>query len=140
MRSGPVLISLLIAMAAPAALAQDPAPASDDPAIAQPVLVCTGTEPFWKFTLGIDAARLEPMSGPPMTVSGLATGMRTGRVGHGFRADDGSGLVAAAIETGQCSDGMSDILYPYDISISLPEDVWYQGCCWRADEPRPRPE
>lgn len=87
-----------------------------------------GTEPFW--SLEVDGGE------PPSISLALEMGERTLVVaeagplasGEGFsgQADDGS-QVALRIVRGDCSDGMSDQVYPASVELGVGDQV-YRGC------------
>ena len=96
---------------------------------------CSGTEPFWSLAIRSDKLALSEMSGPgyagPAGNRTMAAG-RTDRLSiRGF--SDGQNLTAV-IARQTCSDGMSDIDYPFtaDVLISTPEGHRHlAGCCSR---------
>lgn len=100
-------------------------------------LSCSGTEPFWAFTLSPSAARFEPADGPALSLTPLpfegaeAPGTRSAAL----RSPEGPAL--ALIRAEACSDGMSD--RPFGLSLTLvlfgqggAEAHRYQGCCTLA--------
>jgi uncharacterized membrane protein len=95
-------------------------------------LVCLGTEPFWRLDLTEREARYTPMEGPEARYAGTLAPV-SGRLqsftwrggGDGSRGD----LVAFVARTDACSDGMSDLVYPFEAFVSLPDGTGLQGCC-----------
>ena len=97
-----------------------------------------GTEPFWN--LAIPAAEAdgthqavystpEDIDGAPVTLTRFA-----GNNGLGFSGAIGETPLNVAITPGECSDGMSDRLYPYHASLSLGEETRF-GCAYTSEEP-----
>lgn len=113
-------------------LAPDGAPSGDETF----PLVCTGTEPFWSVTVIGGEARFETPDGAetwqagPMT---SAAGM-TGRYAARLESGGGVGHLAAWRNHNFCSDGMSDIGFPYEGIVIAPDGTIYGGCCQRAGE------
>lgn len=107
-------------------------------------LICVGTEPFWAIRFGADgSARYEAMGEAPL--SSRVAQLRTTPSGapESFDLLDARQRIylrAAMRETGGCSDGMSDLRYPYQFTgAGTPGEL--SGCC-RLDkaspgEPRP---
>lgn len=119
-----------------------PAPSPPaDPRVLAP-WVCFGTEPFWHIRFEADGrATCGAMCEGP---EGLrVSSMRTRRAGEpeafDIRSADGRIYLRAAMrETGQCSDGMSDLSYPYEFAgVGVPGAL--SGCCRLADAELPRP-
>lgn len=100
-------------------------------------LRCTGTEPFWSLSIGGTEATFQTpveddevwTAGPLMTAVGLV-----GR--YAVRLEDGNGVghVAAWRNQNFCSDGMSDIGFPYEAMVIAPDGTVYGGCCLRSGE------
>jgi len=107
-------------------------------------LICFGTEPFWAIRFGADgSARYEAMGESPLGAS--VAQLRTNPTGDPesfdlLDADRSMYLRAAMRKTGRCSDGMSDLLHPYEFAgVGTPGSL--NGCCRVDDaspgEPRP---
>ena len=115
------------------------APADDAPPTGDETfpLQCTGTEPFWSVRVAEGEARFEtPMdegetwqAGPMTRANGLV-----GR--HAIRLESEGGVGHLAIWRNHrfCSDGMSDIGFPYEGIVAAPDGTVYAGCCLRAGE------
>jgi len=95
-------------------------------------LKCSGTEPFWSLVIKSKTAIYENMAEglkAELTVSAQkeAKGLKPGNVrkfslvGEGMSGD-------AVVQKQKCTDGMSDITYPYNITLSMGEEV-FSGCC-----------
>jgi uncharacterized membrane protein len=117
--------------------------ASKESAVLVP-LTCFGTEPFWGIRFAADgSASCEAMcEGPP----GLRlANLRTSPSGEPqtfdlLGPDSAVYLRAAMLETGQCSDGMSDLLHPYEFEAVRITGA-LSGCCrvQKDAEREPRP-
>ncbi|MCE8020161.1 SH3 domain-containing protein [Halomonas sp. MCCC 1A11036] len=100
-------------------------------------LRCTGTEPFWSLKVADDEARFEtPMdedetwqAGPMTRAMGLI-----GRYAIRLENEGGVGHLTAWRNHGFCSDGMSDIGFPYEGIVVTPNGTVHAGCCLRAGE------
>ncbi|MEQ8898739.1 MAG: SH3 domain-containing protein [Roseovarius sp.] len=96
-------------------------------------LACSGTEPFWSFTLTPD--RKAEMSRPDITVPFadvlvVPSANRPDR--HALFADGGDTVVTAMVGRNQCSDGMSDRAYGLGIDLLVTDKTEvkvYSGCC-----------
>jgi uncharacterized membrane protein len=103
-------------------------------------LTCFGTEPFWDLTLGAEAAVFEQLgvAAPRRLVRRVTDRAwnRTDRWAIEF-AGAGAGQGVAAVQTigwtGQCSDGMSDTLYPFETVLRFIGGETLAGCCRQAD-------
>ncbi len=90
---------------------------------------CFGTEPFWG--LKITESSIEFSSPIEDTVVTEAVESKTNAIGYAdefafiVKSDKGS---LASITTGECSDGMSDNVYPKHITYVNDGNVFY-GCC-----------
>ena len=110
-------VTILIAGAALAGCATVP-PAQADPAAYHAL----GTEPGWSLTID---QRMMRFSGP-YGVGPVAE--PTPRVIHGFAGEIYQGKrISVNIVHGQCSDGMSDRVYPDNVQLSV-DGKAYRGC------------
>lgn len=113
--------------------ADDAPPTGDEPF----PLRCTGTEPFWSVKIAEGEARFEtPMdegetwqAGPMTRAMGLV-----GRYAIRLESKDGVGHLAAWRNHRFCSDGMSDIGFPYEGIMVTPDGTVHAGCCMRTGE------
>jgi uncharacterized membrane protein len=98
-------------------------------------LQCSGTEPFWSLSLDEGQA---PYSSPDENEQSMsASGWReaSGRIGTfavQLERDGNIGYASVWRERDFCSDGMSDIGYPFGTIVILPEGQVLAGCCRRA--------
>ena len=93
-----------------------------------------GTEPFW--SLEVDAGPAPPMRlalemGERQLVVAQAAPLDAGEGFHGT-ADDGS-AVELRISRVDCSDGMSDMVYPASIALAVGTET-FKGCGAFLDE------
>lgn len=98
-------------------------------------LLCSGTEPFWNVVVRDDQAAFEvpgeapvPWKAGPMT---QASGS-LGRYAVRLEADGDVGYLTASRNYHFCSDGMSDINFPFDAILIAPGGEVYGGCCART--------
>ncbi|MBK8452682.1 MAG: SH3 domain-containing protein [Thiofilum sp.] len=90
-------------------------------------LQCSGTEPFWGFKFNGKTVQGESMKDD--------TKYRTTVTKRSATRDQTTTVVEAGKlafliqKTGQCSDGMSDIVYPYAVEVMLPNKTFLSGCC-----------
>jgi uncharacterized membrane protein len=100
-------------------------------------LLCTGAEPFWSLAIEGEEAVFEAPDVPRtewMASAWLPARGRTGR--HMIRLSSGYGIGYLALLRQACSDGMSDIAYPYETILITAGQAVRAGCCRRAgDEP-----
>lgn len=114
--------------------AQRLVPGAADPAT--PVLQCSGTEPFWGLKLAGGEARMSRPGAPDRT---LKAGSRQRAAGD-TRVDvwrlsgpgRSPGQVVVIRRPSGCSDGMSDLAYPYETVVTTPSGEVLSGCCRRA--------
>lgn len=96
-------------------------------------LACSGTEPFWSFTLDRDGGA--EFSRPNAivafdTVQTVASENRRDR--HALFADGGDVVITAMVGPTLCRDGMSDRAYGLGIDLLVTEKAGvhvYSGCC-----------
>ena len=98
-------------------------------------LLCSGTEPFWSLELesgqavysGMDEKTLQMSAGPWVMARGL-----TGRFAVELRREAQLGYASVWRERAYCSDGMSDIRYPFGTILIRPDGEVMAGCCRRS--------
>lgn len=94
-------------------------------------LKCGGTEPFWGLTIGAKRAVYEPMEGSKVefdsVVSQDAQGIKPYMV-RNYTLKNSKTLADAVILKQKCDDGMSDVTYPYNITLTIMKTV-FSGCC-----------
>lgn len=114
------LLATLVALAVPAAATL----------AAERELICFGNEPSWRLDLpGGGEAQFSMPDGQSMRFRGSESRIESRKesVWRG-RGRDGRELVAF-LKDGACSEGMSDIVHPVSINLSLPDGRHYAGCC-----------
>ncbi len=97
-------------------------------------LRCLGTEPFWSLTVDGGQATLKTPDAAETWAAGemkQAEGM-LGRYAIRLETDAGVGHLAAWRNHAFCSDGMSDIGYPFEGIVAGPDGSVRGGCCMRA--------
>ena len=101
-------------------------------------LECVGTEPFWSLAIDTNRARYSLAedertfdASPWVGASGLR-GHFVVRLLEPGRTTGAQGLVVVMRDYDFCSDGMSEIDYPFHGTIILPDGGVYGGCCRRA--------
>ena len=102
-------------------------------------LRCTGTEPFWSLEIKEEHGVFETPEGDRSSwkASGwrLAAGQRPG---HRFAIQLGTenaqavGWMAVWRPQQFCTDGMSDLQFPYEVMVTTPTGRDLAGCCARA--------
>jgi len=104
---------------------------------ADTAITLTGTEPFWSFTIaaasnGAHAARY---TDPNESDGRLFQATRfAGNNGLGFSGELDGKDVQIAITPGDCSDGMSDRVYPFAATIAWGDEA-LMGCAYTEDAP-----
>jgi len=101
-------------------------------------LRCVGTEPFWSFDLtagqaiftGPEGERLMWRASPWRQATGFGPGQRFA-IELGSAEHSHEGWVAVSRAQQFCTDGMSDLEYPYDVIITIPRGDIIGGCCAR---------
>lgn len=94
-------------------------------------LRCGGTEPFWSIDISSNKASFKPMDGESMSLPVT------------FRSQSANNPTIAAVDArnkernitlflqkvAECSDGMSDIDYPFRVTTIINNKAVYSGCC-----------
>ena len=96
------------------------------------LLHLTGTEPFW----GGEVAGGTLTYTTPDTPDGVAIRVArfAGRNGVSFSGSLEEKGFVAAVSPGQCSDGMSDRVYPFNVTLRIGEEI-RNGCAWSEAHP-----
>ncbi|MDZ4306362.1 hypothetical protein [Allopontixanthobacter sp.] len=99
---------------------------------ADEVIRFTGTEPFWGGR--VEGAMLtystpENIDGETFTVKRFA-----GNHGLGLSGTLGTAAFDMTVTPGKCSDGMSDRVYPFTVTLSIDGEV-REGCGWTDRQP-----
>jgi len=98
-------------------------------------LRCFGVEPFWSIDPAVAGSRTLNRAGEdPIAVTLGAAVHRPAAATWSVEGNDGQGKsLAITIARGNCSDGMSDLLHPYSVSLSYEPLGERRGCCRLAD-------
>jgi len=102
-------------------------------------LSCSGTEPFWGMLLKGKETVFDSLGGGgPMTLKlsppTQSPQMRTVWAIDAKEKETGKTVSITVKKTGQCSDGMSDIVFPYETLVNVAGGPVYAGCCNIANE------
>ena len=98
----------------------------------EPSLICFGNEPFWSLDLTeTGKARFSTPDSAPVEYLGAwdTPAPSNDWVWRGRAAGPDGGELVASLQAGACSDGMSDTVHPYSVSVSLPGGRHHAGCC-----------
>ncbi|MXO85932.1 hypothetical protein GRI38_07785 [Altererythrobacter aurantiacus] len=90
-----------------------------------------GTEPFWRGSVADGTATYitpDNQSGTTFDVTRFA-----GNNGVSFSGSMNDASFDLMVTPGDCSDGMSDVRYPYVATIKLAEET-LRGCAWTGDK------
>ena len=93
-------------------------------------LLCVGVEPFWSLRIASDGLRFSQLGGAPVTVDRLSA--EAPAPGFAIVRFTGAQAGQAAIQRRDCSDGMSDALYPWSVDLTLEiadAPPRLSGCC-----------
>lgn len=127
-----LLIALVLGACAPSNDGIDPAGETFSAIAVDEVITMSGTEPFWSIVIENGRATYadpERPKGQEFPVARFA-----GNNGLGFSGEWDGSAVAIALTPGQCSDGMSDRIYPYVATIALGEKT-LRGCGHTSSQP-----
>lgn len=95
-------------------------------------LNATGTEPFWNLEIragGLKFTRPEPAAAVTAANPGV---QETGAEAvWSSTTADGKAFIVTLINEGTCSDGMSDLTYPYVAVVTL-GPLTYRGCAYKT--------
>lgn len=99
-------------------------------------LHCSGTEPFWGLKTAGGRARLSQPGVKDVDFSAsvrrIANGDPRVFVQRLLGPGNTSGQLVVIRRQSGCSDGMSDLSYPYDSVLTTPTGEVFSGCCRRA--------
>lgn len=95
------------------------------------VMKCNGTEPFWGLDITESRMSVNMSDGPrytvPVTFRQTSANNRTIAVIAGGSTSHRTQVFLQKVDS--CSDGMSDVKYPYAITAVLNERQVISGCC-----------
>jgi len=92
----------------------------------------TGTEPFWGGEVSGERLLYSTIENPAGTA--LAVERFAGNSGLGFSGMLGGRRFDMTVTEGECSDGMSDRVYPLTVTLQV-GDEQRQGCAWTEARP-----
>lgn len=111
------------------------APVDEAPPASGYPLLCGGTEPFWSLELEDMEARYRAIDEDALAMTAGPWRMASGAVGRfavELEHDGQPGYAGVWRERDFCSDGMSDIRYPFGTIVARPGGEVVAGCCRRA--------
>jgi uncharacterized membrane protein len=104
-------------------------------------LRCIGTEPFWSLEIANGQASFTTPEGERWLWKAHswqdAAGHEPGQrfvIQLDNQSSDASGWAAVSRQQQFCSDGMSDLEYPYDLIVATPTGRVLGGCCARSPQ------
>lgn len=139
----PVLLALLLCACGgepkspPAEVAAAPPRVGEEPSLFDGDLDARGTEPFWGLKIRADGLTIsrpgaEDIRAPnPGLVEADDTAVWTTTL-------DGQPLIVTITDNGPCSDGMSDLRYPFVAQMVIGTET-LTGCAFRTGEPPAQP-
>lgn len=90
-----------------------------------------GTEPFWNLQIRAGAITLTRPE-PAKPVSAANPGVQeTGSEAVWSTTADGKAFIVTLVDEGTCSDGMSELNYPYMAVVTLGE-LTFRGCAYKT--------
>lgn len=98
-------------------------------------LQCGGTEPFWSLALEEGQATYSSPDAEEQSMGASRWRNASGRIGTfavQLERDGQIGYASVWRERDFCSDGMSDVRYPFGTIVILPEGEVLAGCCRRS--------
>ena len=102
---------------------------------ADKVTTCVGTEPFWGLKIARDKIYFEDAGAEKkMTIANNGAKAAMGSLVEyislyqGRTLENESQFLNVIIKNAKCSDGMSDTIYPFTVSV-LSGATLYHGCC-----------
>ena len=117
-----------------AAVTPEKTPTTVTSATAKPAtntLVCTGSEPFWRIDVSDAKLNVNMSDGPqytvPVTFRQTSANNTTIAVIGGATGTNNTQAFMQKVDS--CSDGMSEVKYPYSITAVLNNKQVVSGCC-----------
>lgn len=97
-----------------------------------------GTEPFWNLSIDPQAnqEQYQAVYSTPDDIAGTSFAVRrfAGNNGLGFSGELDGETFNLALTPGDCTDGMSDRLFPYTATLALGERTLF-GCAYTSEQP-----
>ena len=96
-----------------------------------PILNCGGSEPFWSLKISQYNLTFSPMGGKKFSlpVAFNKTSENDTSIAAIYSKARGKEVSATLQKVMSCSDGMSDIKYPFAITVLVNKQRFYSGCC-----------
>jgi uncharacterized membrane protein len=96
-----------------------------------PVLNCGGSEPFWGLKISQYNLTFSPVGGKKFSlpVAFNKTSENDTSIAAIYSKASGKEVSATLQKVMSCSDGMSDIKYPFAITVLVNKQRFYSGCC-----------
>lgn len=101
---------------------------------ANSVTRCHGNEPFWRLEISKESIKLTDFDDATMTISNVGAKTADGVTANyislyqGRTKENNNKFMNVIIKTSECSDHMSDDLYPYSVFV-LSGNRLLEGCC-----------
>ena len=94
-------------------------------------LHCGGNEPFWGIKITKQTLTFTPMDAEKLNLPIVfnKTSDNNTTIAAVYAKKQGKQVTAILQKVRACSDGMSDIDYPYSISAVINNQKFYSGCC-----------
>lgn len=105
-----------------------------DPRYLPKPIGCGGTEPFWGLRIDNQKAQFDMMGGTSRVFTPIWEDIPSGMqaVSYAVKMQDNGEDITAIINRNQCSDGMSERVYGFEIDVILSGQSgnrYYTGCC-----------
>ncbi len=90
-----------------------------------------GTEPFWNLQIRAGTIILTRPDPEPAITTPNPGVQETGGEAVWSTSHEGKPFIVTLVNEGSCSDGMSDLVYPYVAVVTL-GDLTFRGCAYKA--------
>lgn len=95
-------------------------------------LNATGTEPFWNLEIRAGSLKFTRPEPTPLVTAANPGVQETGAEAvWSSTTADGKAFIVTLVNEGTCSDGMSDLKYPYVAVVTL-GPLTYRGCAYKT--------
>jgi len=94
-------------------------------------LHCGGNEPFWGMKITKNRVNYSPMEGKKLNLPVVfnKTSENNTSIAAIYAKQGNQQILSMLQKVSACSDGMSDIDYPYAIAVIINQRQFYSGCC-----------
>lgn len=133
----PAFCLLLAACQQPAATAP-PRPEAEAPSPFTGELDARGTEPFWALKIRGDALTLSRPGQTDASAGNPGPTVEGDTAVWNATLDGQPLIVTLSRPAGDCSDGMSDLSYPYEAQVVIGSEI-LRGCAFQTQRPPPGP-